>query len=404
MNREVVITGVGAVTPLGTGAEVLLRRWCAGESGTEDGLGICRDFDPRDFLSVKESRRTDRFAHLAIAAADEALEAAGWLGGLPYDPFRIACVIGTGMGGDDTFETHLARFHDEGAGAVSPLAVPRLMANAGASAVSMRHGLRGPSASVASACASGADAVACAARLIRTGESDAAVTGGSESAVSEFVQTAFRALGAVSPSGVCRPFDARRDGFVLSEGAGVLVLEDGELARRRGAPILGRIAGLGCTSDAYHLTAPEESGTAACAAITCALSDASIVPEDVDYVNAHGTGTALNDRAETEALKSALGPWSRHVPVSSTKSAIGHTLGAAGAVEAVVTLLALREGIAPPTLNFEEREDGLDLDYVGDGAHALPDGASGSRYGLSSSLGFGGHNTVLAIESVRGRG
>jgi 3-oxoacyl-[acyl-carrier-protein] synthase II len=398
--RDVVVTGVGAVTPLGAGAEILLRRWCAGENGFAEGLGRCTDFDPHDHLSRKEARRTDRFTHLALGAADEALEGAGWTEGVPYDPYRVATVIGTGIGGEETFEDQLGVYRTLGAGAVSPLVVPRLMGNAAAAAVAIRYCLRGPSASVATACASGSDAVAAGARLIRTGEVDAAVVGGAESAVSPFAQTAFGVMGAISKSGVCRPFDARRDGFVLSEAAGVLVLEEGDAARRRGAPVIGRVAGAGSSSDAFHITAPEGNGEAIARAMAAALADAAIGPGDVDYVNAHGTGTALNDRSETEALKAVLGERAGEVPVSSTKSAIGHPIGAAGAVEAVVTLLALRDRVAPPTLGYGVPDEGLDLDYVGDGPRALASANGAPRYAVSSSLGFGGHNAVLVLASA----
>jgi 3-oxoacyl-[acyl-carrier-protein] synthase II len=393
----VVITGVGAVTPLGTGAGELLQRWCAGETGCPDGVGRCADFDPHDYLARKQARRMDRFTQLAVAAADEAVHGAGWGDAVPYDEYRIAAVIGTGIGGETTFEEQLGVYRDRGAQAVSPLVVPRLMGNAGAAAVAMRYGLRGPSASVATACASGADAIAAGVRLIRTGEADAAVVGGAESAVSEFARVAFESMGAISRSGVCRPFDARRDGFVLSEGAGAMVLEEAGAARARGAAVLGRVAGIGSSSDAFHLTAPETGGGAIARAITAALDDAGVGPADVDYVNAHGTGTDLNDRCETEALKAALGEDAARVPVSSTKSAIGHPIGAAGAIEAVATLLALREGIAPPTLGYGEPDEGLDLDYVGDGPRPLASMNGGPLYGVSSSLGFGGHNAVLVI-------
>ena len=346
---------------------------------------------------MKDARRTDRFTHLAVAAADEAIDQAGWGARVPYEDYRVATVIGTGIGGENTFEEQLGVYREQGAGAVSPLVVPRLMGNAAAAAVAMRHGLRGPSASIATACASGADAVAAGARLIRTGEADAAVVGGAESAVSEFAKVAFGVMGAISRSGVCRPFDARRDGFVLSEAAGALVLEEAGAARLRGADVLGRVAGTGSSSDAFHLTAPEDDGGAIARAIGTALADAGIGRADLDYVNAHGTGTTLNDRSETAALKAVLGELAYEVPISSTKSAIGHSIGAAGAVEAIATLLALREGVAPPTLGYGEQEEGLDLDYVADGPRPLRRVNGGVRYGVSSSLGFGGHNAVLVL-------
>jgi 3-oxoacyl-[acyl-carrier-protein] synthase II len=392
------VTGVGALTPLGAGAQTLVRRWLAGERGYRHGLGECTEFDASSVLARKDARRTDRFAQLALAAAQEALEQAGWGDGAPYEPTRVACVIGTGIGGESTFEEQLA-VHKQNGRAVSPLTVPRLMGNAAAAWIAQRHGLRGPSASIASACASGADAIAAAARLIATGEIDAAVAGGAESAMSPFIREAFATMGALSPSGVCRPFDARRDGFVLGEGAGVLVLEREDLARARGAPILGRVRGSAATSDAYHLTAPDPEGAPAAAAIELALRAASVEPDEVAYVNAHGTGTLLNDRAETAALKRALGAVAARIPVSSLKSATGHLLGAAGAVEAIATILALREGLLGPTIGYRAREEDLDLDYVPDTGRHL--NGNGTAVALSSSFGFGGHNVVLVLEAIR---
>jgi 3-oxoacyl-[acyl-carrier-protein] synthase II len=394
----VAITGVGAVTSLGVGAAPLLARWCAGESGLADGLGRCADFDPRVWLSAKGARRLDRFAQLAVVAAEEALADAGCADGPPCESQRAGCVIGTGIGGAATFEDQLDAFRAGGAAAVSPLAVPRLMANAASAAVAMRHGLRGLSTATASACASGAEAIAAGVRAIRTGELDAVVVGGAEAATSGFVRSAFAALGAVSPSDCCRPFDARRDGFVLGEGAAALVLEPESAARARGARVLGTLRGVGASSDAFHVTAPDPEGGPAAHAISAALADAGVEPAELAYVNAHGTGTQLNDRAETRALERALGACAARVPVSSAKSAIGHSLGAAGAVEAVATLLALRDGVAPPTLGYGAVEAGLELDYVPDGPRPLRTNGAGP-IGLSNSFGFGGHNVVLVLQA-----
>ena len=408
MNQRVVITGVGAVTPLGVGAEVLSRRWEAGECGVEEGFGRCGEFDPADTLTRKQARRFDRFTQLAVAAADEALAAAGWEDGPPHPAERVGCVIGTGIGGLGSLETQHDILRDRGAKSVSPLAVPLLMGNAAAAAVAMRHGIHGHSFGVMSACAAGAHAIGQAFRAVRSGEADAVVTGGSEAALTDVAIAAFGAMGATSQSGVSRPFDARRDGFVMGEGAGVLVLESAEAAERRGAPILGEVLGYAATSDAHHLTAPEPSGRDAARAIALALEDAGLAPADVDYVNAHGTSTPLNDRSETEALKVALGDDAARIPVSSTKSAIGHLLGAAGAVEAIATVKALSHGVAPPTVGWEERDPDLDLDYVPGEARALanrnPNGNGSSLNGarlvaISNSFGFGGHNAVLCIGS-----
>lgn len=397
MKREVVVTGVGAVTPLGVGARPLYERWRAGRSGIEDGLGVASEFEPTEHLSIKEARRADRFTQFAIVASDEALHEAGWDGDeKPYEETRIGCIIGTGIGGIGTLEHGKEVLMEKGADKVSPLAVPLMMGNAGAAAVSMRHKLRGQSYSILSACAAGAHAIGASVRMIQSGDADAVVTGGSEAALTPLAKAAFAALDAMSNTGISRPFDARRDGFVMGEGAAVLILEDGEKARARGATILGTIAGYGASSDAYHLTAPDKEGSGAVVAMRAALADAGIEPSDIVYVNAHGTSTPLNDRAETIAIKAALG---NDIPVSSTKSAIGHLLGAAGAVEAVATLLAMRDRIAPPTLNYGEPDEGLDLDYVPNEARTLD--IDGRRaIAMSNAFGFGGHNAVLCLEAV----
>src|SRR5918992_1234217 len=320
MTRTVAITGVGAVTPLGVGARTLHERWSAARSGIEDGYGRASEFEPKEHLSIKEVRRADRFTQLALAAAKEALEDAGWEDGPPGDPDRAACVIGTGIGGIGTLESQHIVMRDEGAERISPLSIPLLMANAASGVVAMTHDLRGQSFGTVSACAAG-------------------------------------------------------------------------------ARILGYLRGYASTSDAHHLTAPEPSGRGAAKAIELALKDADLTPEDIVYVNAHGTSTPLNDRSETNAIKTAFGEErARELPVSSTKSAIGHLLGAAGAVEAIATLLALRDRIAPPTLNYEEPDEGLDLDYVPNEARPLA-GANGRAIGISNAFGFGGHNAVLCLEA-----
>jgi 3-oxoacyl-[acyl-carrier-protein] synthase II len=399
MKPDVVVTGIGAVTPLGVGARTLHERWTAGTSGIEDGEGACSEFEPTEYLSVKEVRRADRFTQFALVSSDEALKDAGWDGELPYDPTRIGSIIGTGIGGIGTLTHNHQVLLEQGPGKVSPLSIPLMMGNAGAGAVSMRHNLRGPSFATLSACAAGSHAIGEATKLIQSGAADAVVTGGSEAGLVPLARAAFAALDALSDSGISRPFDVRRDGFVMGEGAAVLILEDGEKARARGANILAYVRGYGATSDAYHLTAPDKAGAGAAEAMRIALADAGLEPKDVVYVNAHGTSTPLNDRAETLAIKAALGDTAKDIPVSSTKSAIGHLLGAAGAVEAVATILALRDRIAPPTLGHEQPEEGLDLDYVPGKARPLDiDGKP--AVGLSNAFGFGGHNAVLCLEAA----
>jgi 3-oxoacyl-[acyl-carrier-protein] synthase II len=401
MRRRVVITGIGAVTPLGVGAKALIERWSAGESGIEDGWGRADEFDPGDFMTRKEARRSDRFAQFAIAASEEALGQAGWQPDIPYDPSRVGCVIGTGIGGLGSLEEQEGVLRERGAKAVSPLSVPLMMGNAGAAALAMRHGLHGHTYGVVSACAAGAHAIGTSARMIQAGDADGVVAGGAEAALTGLAVAAFSAMGATSPSGISRPFDKRRDGFVMGEGAGVLVLEEAEAAERRGAEVLGEVLGYAATSDAHHLTAPQPTGADASRAITLALEDADLSPEDIDYVNAHGTSTPLNDRSETECLKAALGDDARRVPISSTKSAIGHLLGAAGAVEAIATVQALRRGAAPPTLGWEERDEGLDLDYVPGESRPLEPRSNGNGdrplVAISNAFGFGGHNAVLCL-------
>ncbi|HEY1595768.1 MAG TPA: beta-ketoacyl-ACP synthase II, partial [Thermoleophilaceae bacterium] len=361
MTRRVVITGVGAVSPLGNGATTLYERWKAGECGIESGVGACTDFEPAEVLTKKELRRTDRFAQLAIAACEEALQQAGWSDGdeLPIDPNQVGCVVGTGIGGIATIETQHDVLNESGPGRVSPLGIPLMMGNAAAANLALRHGFKGPAFSTVSACAAGTDAIGTALRMIRAGDADAVVTGGAEAGITPLAYACFGAMGALSESGISRPFDARRDGFVMGEGAGVLVLEAAEVAEERGATVLGELLGYGASADAFHLTAPEPGGGGAARAIVRALEDAGVSPSDLHYVNAHGTSTPLNDRSETDALKAALGEeLAKSIPVSSTKSAVGHLLGAAGAVEAVATLLALRDRIAPPTLGYEVPDEG----------------------------------------------
>jgi 3-oxoacyl-[acyl-carrier-protein] synthase II len=398
--KEVVVTGVGAVTPLGIGAQALHERWAAGICGIEDGEGRCREYVATDHLSVKDARRADRFSQFAIVASTEALADAGWDGALPYDASLIGSMIGTGIGGIGTIEANDLALLEKGPKHVSPLAVPLMMGNAAAAAVSMRHGLRGPSFGTVSACSSGADAIGAAMRAIACGDATAIVTGGAEAALTPLSRAAFSALDALSVIGISRPFDIRRDGFVMGEGAGVLVLEEGEAARARGARILAVLRGYGASADAHHVTAPDPTGGGAATAIARALSQSGLAVEDLVYVNAHGTSTPLNDRAETLALKTALGARAYAIPISSTKSAIGHLLGAAGAVEAIATILALRARTIPPTLGLEQPDPELDLDFVPGEARPLELANGRPAIAISNSFGFGGHNTVLCLEAT----
>jgi 3-oxoacyl-[acyl-carrier-protein] synthase II len=403
-DRSVVITGVGAISPLGVGAETLHERWADGSSGIDGRTAPAAEFDPGQVLSRREARRHDRFTLLALCAAKEAIEQAGWQDGPPIDSDRVACVIGTGIGGLETAERAHQTWREHGPQRVSPLTVPQMMPNAAAGNVGLYYGLHGPTFGVVSACAAGADAVVTGARLVRSGEVDAAVVGGAEAPLVNLAMIAFDQLEALSRSGVCRPFDARRDGFVMGEGAGVVVLEEESVAAARGAQILGRLRGFGCSGDAYHQVAPPPDGHGAVRALRRALADAGCEVDDIDYINAHGTGTDFNDRVETIAIKAVFGERAHEVPVSAPKSAIGHLLGAAGAVETVATLMALRAGVAPPTLNYGEPDVGLDLDYVPNASRRIGANGNGSRRrpltGLTTSLGFGGHNTVICLQAA----
>jgi 3-oxoacyl-[acyl-carrier-protein] synthase II len=401
VRRKVVITGLGAVTPLGVGAETLYSRWAAGDCGIFDGAGACTDFEPSEVLSVKEIRRLDRFSQLALVAAGEAIEDAGWDGDLPYDPMRLGCILATGIGGIQTIELQHDVLRDRGPARMSPLGIPAQMPNAAAAAVSMKFGLKGQMYSVVSACSSGAHAIGCALRMIQYDDADAVVVGGAEATLTPFGFGSFNSMQALSPTGISRPFDARRDGFVMGEGAGVLVLEEASAAAERGATVLGEVTGYGSTSDAYHLTAPEPSGAAATRAIELALSDAGIGPDSVDYINAHGTSTQLNDAAETAALKRALGEERAYkIPISSTKSAIGHLLGAAGAVEAVATVKTLATRVIPPTVGYEVPDPDCDLDYVPGEARPLVLSNGHPPVAISNSFAFGGHNVTLVFRGA----
>ncbi|MEU4895757.1 beta-ketoacyl-ACP synthase II [Streptomyces sp. NPDC044780] len=399
-HRDVVVTGVGAVTALGSGAGPLHERAVAGESALAGGEGRCTGFDPSAVLSRREARRTDRFSQFALVAAAEALGQAGWDGRPPYAPERVACVVGSGVGGLETFEGQRTVLDKEGPEAVSPLMVPMMMANAAAAQIALRHGLGGESHCVISACSAGAQAIGAGLRLIRSGAADAVVVGGAEAATSPIVRAAFLNAGALSPSGASVPFDRSRDGFLLGEGAGILVLEGADGARARGATVLAELAGYGASSDAHHLTAPDPDGVGAARAVSLALADAGIAPGDLDYINAHGTGTVLNDQAEIVALRRSLGPVLEDIPLSSTKSSIGHLLGAAGAVEAVATVLALRHRQAPPTVGLATPDPALGPLTHLTTARPLARGGPGGPVALSTSFGFGGHNAALVLRGA----
>ncbi len=389
---EIAITGRGVVSSIGEGADAFVDALLERRSGVVDGLAPCAEFDPESAMSPKVARRSDRYTQLAFAAAMQAAEEAGLPGDVDLE--RLAILVGTGVGGLKTLEDECRAFVAGGDRAVSPHFVPMMMPNAAAGAIAMELGAHGPGFSVSSACATGSHAIGEAKRMLERGEADVVVAGGTEAAITPLCVAAFKRMGALSREGVSRPFDARRDGFVMGEGAGVIVMERADHARARGAEILGYVAGYGASNDAFHMTQPDKDGRGAEKAMRAALADADATPDEVGYINAHGTSTPFNDRIETVAIHSVFN--GNSPPVSSTKSAIGHLLGAAGAVEAVATLEALRRGLLPPTLNFEQTDPDCDLDYVPDGPREAP----GIKLALSNSFGFGGQNACLAFRKA----
>jgi 3-oxoacyl-[acyl-carrier-protein] synthase II len=382
------ITGRGVVTSLGEGADAFYDQLLEGRSGIVDGLSACREFDPERWADPRAARRMDRFTQLGLSAA---LQAAQEADVAACDPERVAVILGTGVGGLGTLQEQCTSFLDRGERGVSPNFVPMMMPNAAAGVVAMRLGLHGPGFSIASACATGSHAIGEGMRMIERGAADVVLAGGSEAALTTLCLAAFRRMGALSIDGVSRPFDARRDGFVMGEGAAVLVLESEEHARARGVNVFARVVGYGASNDAFDMVQPDEFGDGALKAMAAALADAGASPADVGFISAHGTGTPINDRVETHAIHRCFG---EHAPpVSSTKSAIGHLLGAAGATEALVCAEALRRGVLPPTINYEQPDPDCDLDYITEGARQ----ASDVRLVLSNSFGFGGQNACLAL-------
>lgn len=413
MKKRVAITGIGVISPVGIGKDSFWEALKAGRSGigpvtrfATDGFptriaGEVKGFDPAAYMDKKDIKRMDRFAQYAVAASKMAVADAG-LDLEKEERERIGVVLGTGIGGTETFEEQHQILLERGPGRISPFFIPMMIANMGAAQIAIQLGLGGPNYTVVNACAASANALGAALRTIQWGEAEIVISGGAEASVTPMALGGFCAMKALStrneePERASRPFDRLRDGFVLGEGAGVLVLEELEHARKRGARIYAELAGYGCTADAYHITAPAPDAEGAARAMRLALADAGLASEDVAYINAHGTSTDLNDRLETEAIKKVFGPRAYALAISSTKSMTGHLLGAAGAVELIATVLAVEEGVVPPTINYEHPDPACDLDYVPNAARRLDIEAA-----LSNSLGFGGHNVTLAVKKYRG--
>ncbi|MGN8968631.1 beta-ketoacyl-ACP synthase II [Intestinimonas sp. HCP28S3_D6] len=410
--RRVVITGLGAVTPVGlTAAE----SWAAVKAGTcgiapitlydasnmkAKLAGEVKGFDPANYMEKREARKVDRFAQFAMAAAQEAVEQSG-LDFAKEDPYRCAIIISAGIGGLITLQNECVKGAQKGFDKISPFFIPMAIANMASAHVAIKYGLKGMATCPTTACAGGTNAVGDAMRQVRDGYADVVLCGGAEAVVTELSMGGFTSMHALhtgdDPTAASIPFDARRSGFVMGEGAGVLVLEELEHAKARGAKILGEVVGYGATCDAYHITAPAPGGEGGAKAMSLALADAGVAPEEVGYINAHGTSTPMNDACETQAIKTAFGEHAYHLAVSSTKSMTGHMLGAAGAVEAVFTAQTLMDGFLPATIGYQEPDPECDLDVVPNVGRSAD-----VKYAMSNSLGFGGHNASILLKKWEG--
>ena len=410
--RRVVITGLGAVTPVGlTAAE----SWQAVKDG-KCGIapitlydtsnmkaklaGEVKGFEPANYMEKREARKVDRFAQFALAAAQEAVEQSG-LDFAKEAPYRCALIISAGIGGLITLQNECIKGSQKGFDKISPFFIPMAIGNMAAAHIAIKYGIKGMATCPTTACAGGTNAVGDALRQVRDGYADVVLCGGAEAVVTELAMGGFTSMHALhtgdDPAAASIPFDARRSGFVMGEGAGVLVLEELEHAQARGAKILGEVVGYGATCDAYHITAPAPGGAEGAKAMSLALSDAGVAPEEVCYINAHGTSTPMNDACETQAIKTAFGDHAYHLAVSSTKSMTGHMLGAAGAVEAVFTAQALLDGFLPATIGYQEPDPECDLDIVPNQGRDAD-----IRYAMSNSLGFGGHNASILLKKWEG--
>ena len=406
--RRVVITGIGAITPIGNDPKTMWDSILAGKHGiaeidrfdTSDIdiklAAMVKGFDPSPVVDKKEQRRTDIYCQYALCAAAQAMTDCG-SDLKDLDPYRVGVIVGSGIGGIQTFEEEHTKFEQKGNKRVSVFFIPMLISNMAAGLISIRTGFKGVNFAPVTACATSSHAIGEAFRQIKHGYLDACITGGAEASITKFSLAGFNNMGALSkstdPDRASIPFDKERDGFVMGEGAGILILEELEHAKARNATIYGEIVGYGATGDAYHITSPAPDGEAPAKAMQLAIEEAGLSPKDVDYINAHGTSTPINDYYETNAIKVALGEAAQKVAVSSTKSMTGHLLGAAGAVEAIATTLALKNGVIPGTLGYKVPDENCDLDYVTEGARKAD-----IKVALTDSLGFGGHNACICLK------
>lgn len=413
MTRRVVVTGQGVVTSLSCDLADLWSRVNAGESGVHEIRliditeykvkigGDVHDWDPSGYIDKRDIKRLDRFVQFALVAATQAVNDSG-IDFSKLDPYQCGVILGSGIGGISTIEEQLIKLTTKGPDRVSPMTIPKLMLNAAGGNISIKYGLRGPNYTVATACASATNAIGDAFKAIQFGEADVMVTGGTEAALTRMGLAAFQNMKALSssrnedPWAASRPFDRDRDGFVFSEGAGVLVFEELEHAKARGAHIYGEILGYGTTGDAGHITQPDEGGAGAAKAMSLALKDAKLNPDQIDYINAHGTSTPLGDKAETVAVKSVFGDHAYKVSLSSTKSQLGHSLGASGGIELVLTMMAISNDLIPPTINLENPDPDCDLDYT-----PLTPREREVSIAMSNSFGFGGHNASIICGKVQ---
>jgi len=409
MKKRVVITGIGAVTPLGNDASTTWEKLKNGETGIAPltrvnaekfnvkVAGEVKNFNPNEFIDMKEARRMGRFTHFAIAASKMAIQDANLTIGEDVAPERVGVWIGSGIGGLDSFEQEHKKYLEKGPRRVSPFIIPMFIPDMASGRVSIELGAKGINNCSVTACASGANSIGDAFRVIQNGHADVMITGGAESSITEMTIAGFSNMTALStnpePQTASRPFDKNRDGFVIAEGSGIVILEELEHALARNAVIYGEIVGYGATGDAYHITTPAENGEGAQRAMKLAIEDAELQPNEVDYINAHGTSTYYNDLYETQAIKEVFGDHAHKLAISSTKSMTGHLLGATGALEAIISLLSIKDGIIPPTINYETPDEELDLDYVPNVARKAD-----VNVVLSNSLGFGGHNATLIFK------
>ncbi len=413
MRRRVVVTGVGLVVPNGIGVDIAWKNICEGKSGIgyitrfdTNGFetkiaGEVKDFNPELYIEKKEIKKMDLFIQYAIAATKEAIGDAE-LKINSENSERIGVIVGTGLGGLPSIEKYHKVLLEKGPGRITPFFIPMLIANLASGQIAIQFGAKGPNTCVVTACATGAHCIGDAFRAIVYGDADAMITGGTEANITPLTISGFNAMKALStrndePTKACRPFERNRDGFVVAEGAGIMILEELQFALKRNAKIYGELIGYGYTGDAYHITAPSPDGDGAVRCMRMALKDAGIHPEEVDYINAHGTSTPLNDFTETIAIKKVFGEHAKKIPISATKSMTGHLLGAAGSTEAVFTLLSIRDGILPPTINYEEPDPQCDLDYVPNVARN-----QSLTIAMSNAFGFGGTNATLIFKKFTG--